>query len=337
MYKVSVLVPIYRVEKYIKRCAESLFMQTYGNIEYVFVDDCSPDDSIKILNATILEHPDRKDTVKIVTHEHNKGLAEARNTAIRASSGEFIMHVDSDDYVETNAVELLVEEQLKTGADIVSSNAIRHYHSSDVEMHFPTYTSKEDAVKDVSRASINHAIWGRLIRKDLYVRNHIEARVGCNQGEDWQVVPQLFYYSNLLSKIDAFIYHYNCTNENSYMSSSFKRTLCDQDLGSMKVVSDFLKSKGLYHRYDFEGVEIRHYYRYLYLSGMNSDKIYFGKMKNLILRYDKEHLRQIKWGGVKSLYEKIFIYWTIRAKIAKIKRIILHKWPKVIPKIVQRE
>ena len=243
MYKVSVLVPIYRVEKYIKRCAESLFMQTYGNIEYVFVDDCSPDDSIKILNATILEHPDRKDTVKIVTHEHNKGLAEARNTAIRASSGEFIMHVDSDDYVETNAVELLVEEQLKTGADIVSSNAIRHYHSSDVEMHFPTYTSKEDAVKDVSRASINHAIWGRLIRKDLYVRNHIEARVGCNQGEDWQVVPQLFYYSNLLSKIDAFIYHYNCTNENSYMSSSFKRTLCDQDLGSMKVVSDFLKSK----------------------------------------------------------------------------------------------
>ena len=312
-------------------------MQTYENIEYVFVDDCSPDDSLNILNATILEYPGRKSAVKIVAHECNKGLAEARNTAIRTCSGEFIIHVDSDDYIEINAVEKLVEEQLKTGADIVSSNAIRHYHSSDVEMFFPIYKSKEEAIMDVSRASINHAIWGRLIRKDLYVRNHIEARGGYNQGEDWQVVPQLFYYSNLISKIDAFIYHYNCTNENSYMSSSFKRTLCDQDLGSMGVVGDFLKAKGLYYKYDYAGVEIKHYYRYLYLSGMCGDKMYFDKMKNIILGYDNKHLRQIQWGGIKSLYEKRFVYWTIRAKLAKIKRIILHKWPKVIPQIVQRE
>ena len=105
-----------------ERCARSLFEQTYANLEYIFVDDCSPDNSIAILEKVMEDYPERKEQVRILRHEKNRGLAAARNTAIDAASGAFITHVDSDDYLDRDAVRLLVEKQMETGADIVSGN-----------------------------------------------------------------------------------------------------------------------------------------------------------------------------------------------------------------------
>ncbi|MSH99652.1 glycosyltransferase, partial [Escherichia coli] len=84
---VSILVPVYKVEKYIEKCAMSLFEQTYDNIEYVFVDDCSPDDSIALLESIMERYPKRKEQVKIVAHEKNAGLSNARITGINNCSG----------------------------------------------------------------------------------------------------------------------------------------------------------------------------------------------------------------------------------------------------------
>ena len=88
MPKVSVIVPVYGVEKYIERCARSLFEQTLDDIEYIFVDDCSPDRSIEILNQVIGEYPGRKDQVQIIHHASNQGLALARQTGLKAATGE---------------------------------------------------------------------------------------------------------------------------------------------------------------------------------------------------------------------------------------------------------
>ena len=81
--KVTVAVPIYGVEKYIERCAVSLFEQTYSNIEYIFVNDCTCDNSMGILKSILDKYPERKKQVKIIVHEQNKGLGAARNTAIK--------------------------------------------------------------------------------------------------------------------------------------------------------------------------------------------------------------------------------------------------------------
>ena len=105
--KVSILVPVYGVEKYIERCARSLFEQTYDNIEYIFVDDCTKDRSIVILQKVLEGYPNRKNQVKILHHEKNRGLSAARNTALDASTGDYLMHVDSDDYLRKDAVLLL--------------------------------------------------------------------------------------------------------------------------------------------------------------------------------------------------------------------------------------
>ena len=144
MYLVSILVPIYKVEKYIERCAISLFEQTYDNIEYIFVDDCLPDNSISILKEVVERYPQRKNKVCILHHEKNRGLSAARNTAINAASGLFISHVDSDDYLDPDAIKLLVEKQLETGADIVTGNHYIVQNSGIKKMYEAEYNDKPE-------------------------------------------------------------------------------------------------------------------------------------------------------------------------------------------------
>ena len=112
-YKVSVLVPVYGVERYIERCARSLFEQTYPNLEYVFVNDCTPDGSVVVLKRLMEEYPERKPFVRIINHERNRGISATRNTALDYASGEFVSFVDSDDWLESNAIELLVKRQME--------------------------------------------------------------------------------------------------------------------------------------------------------------------------------------------------------------------------------
>lgn len=121
-YNVSVLVPIYGVEKYIERCAVSLFEQTYEDIEYIFVNDCTKENSIAILKEVIERYPIRKPQVRIIEHEQNKGLGKARNTAVAAALGDFLVHIDSDDYVDVNMVTMLVEKQKEGNYDIVTGD-----------------------------------------------------------------------------------------------------------------------------------------------------------------------------------------------------------------------
>lgn len=97
--------------KYIERCAVSLFEQTYQNIEYIFVNDCTKDNSIDILRQTMERYPNRVSQVHIIEHKHNTGLAGARNTAVKSATGDFIMHVDSDDYVSVDIVSRSVAKQ----------------------------------------------------------------------------------------------------------------------------------------------------------------------------------------------------------------------------------
>lgn len=119
MLKVSILVPVYGVEQYIEKCAISLFEQTYSDIEYVFVNDCTKDDSISVLKRVLEKYPQRMQQVRIINHEKNMGLGAARRTAILNANGDYILHVDSDDYIAENAVEVFIKEAYNSNADIV--------------------------------------------------------------------------------------------------------------------------------------------------------------------------------------------------------------------------
>ena len=110
MPKVSIVIPIYNVEKYIIKCAKSLFEQTLDDIEYIFVNDCTPDNSIKVLLEVLEQYPNRKQQVKIITHKINLGAAIARKNGILAATGKYIIHCDGDDWTAPDMYQRLYEK-----------------------------------------------------------------------------------------------------------------------------------------------------------------------------------------------------------------------------------
>lgn len=223
MYLVSVLVPIYKVENYIARCARSLFGQSYPNLEFIFVDDCSPDNSISVLQSVLDDFPSIQPRVRIIHHESNKGLASARNTLLNNAKGLFVCHVDSDDWLEPQAIELLVEQQIKTGADIVSGNAYMHTDKGIEMLREPTYHDKHEMVLQQFQYSLDHVIWRRLIRRSLYTDNNIRCLDGFDMTEDKYQMALLSYYATSYSQIESFIYNYERRNESSIMSQYVKK------------------------------------------------------------------------------------------------------------------
>lgn len=218
--KVSVCVPIYGVEKYIEQCAVSLFEQTYKDIEYIFVNDCTPDKSIEVLKSVIERYPERRGQVNIVTHEHNKGLGGARRTALLNATGDYIMHVDSDDYVAKNAVELLVNKAQESHADIVDCAFAEVANGKLVSSKQP-YHGKTDIYNGIilSRLGlITNQIWGRLIKRTLYTENNIINEDGVDLGEDYSVLPKLLLKGKR-TYIDDVLYFYRVDNGASYMNS----------------------------------------------------------------------------------------------------------------------
>lgn len=301
---ISILVPIYNVEKYIERCARSLFEQTYADIEYIFVNDCTPDDSIDILKNIILEYPYRKEHIRIITHEKNRGLAAARNTAIDNSTGDFVMHVDSDDYLEKNAVELLVRKQLETNADIVSGNAVKETKDGPILLQEPDYKSKVDMILNCIKLTLDHVIWRRLIRLSIYKNYHIQAKEGINIGEDLQVLPQLVYYSIKIAKIDNVIYHYNCINENSYMNQkekSFNKNIAFQDIESINVLDEFFCKKEDIFKKAVMDIRYRCLKHYLELAYKSKKIKSYNKLAKKILESDPKYIIDIGWDNPKAL------------------------------------
>ncbi len=269
-YLVSLAVPVYGVERYIERCARSLFGQTYDNIEYIFVNDCTQDRSMEILYRVLQDYPSRLRQVRVVNHEHNKGLSGSRNTAVTAATGDFIMHIDSDDYVDADIVERCVERQLATGADIVSCNFIRHRTGySEKWVHKRYGSAKEHCLAVVCRKDIV-SIVGRLIRTSLYRDNNINAEEGTNIGEDYQVTPKLIYHADKTVVEDGFLYHYDYTNSESY-SHMFSMKDRQQSWRSFDIISSYFKNKGCEYAEALISAEIRLITIALIISGKMPD------------------------------------------------------------------
>lgn len=238
-YMVSVCVPVYKVEKYIERCARSLFKQTYENIEYVFVDDCSPDDSITIVKRVVDQYPHRKPCVRIIRHKTNSGLGQARNTGVCEAKGDFILHVDSDDYIDTNVIERLIEKQKETKADIVRyPKKILYQTSSQVEQ-VRKYNSPRDILEDIFTCKTAGNVCGSLIRTSLYRDNDIMVEGHVNQSEDFQVMPRLLYYAKSIAVVNDVYYYYDRTGENSYSNNMTEKSY-QQIAISLALINDFL-------------------------------------------------------------------------------------------------
>lgn len=169
-YSVSVIIPVYNVGKFIERCVRSLMEQTMDNVEYIFVDDASPDNSIQILQEVLADYPKRRDNVRILTHAENKGLPAARNTGLAVAQGKYIFHCDSDDFVEPDMLEQLYGKAIECDADIVWCDWYLTFENSERYMKQPAYGTPLEALKAMLSGAMKYNVWNKLIRRSLYVR-----------------------------------------------------------------------------------------------------------------------------------------------------------------------
>lgn len=303
--KVTIAVPIYGVEQYIERCARSLFEQSENNIEYIFVDDGSPDKSIDVLERIISEYPSRQKHIQIIHHEVNRGLAAARNTAIECCQTEFIMHVDSDDYVSSEMVEKVLKRQEETDADIISFNYIEIKTSGKSEKKtFPIPIKLQSWTIQILKRKYKSVIWSLLIRTSLYKKNNIKAIEGLDMGEDYQVTPRLFYFAKKVEALEDALYYYNC-NDNSY-TATFNAKKTEQTLQGVELLKEFFKDKGFrYYDAACQGEAIM---LAMYMMGCAraNNKQYSRILKTKMKIISRTHVKQIPFSYRMTYYLRWF-------------------------------
>lgn len=174
--KVSIIIPVYGVEQYIAQCLASVLDQSYADIEVIVVDDCSPDNSIRVAQEAIDNHP-RKGCVQFLSHKHNQGHSCARNTGIAAATGHYLYFLDSDDFLPANAIELLIGQSDNGKADLVLGNYETRGHERPFteKLLLPTGILKSN--REILK-SLYHGKWyvmacNMLIRKDFLCSNHL--------------------------------------------------------------------------------------------------------------------------------------------------------------------
>ncbi len=239
--KVSVIIPIYRAENYIEKCCRSLFEQTIDMIEYIFVDDKTPDDSINILKLTLEEYPQRKKQVKIVEMPVNSKQAEARNAGLRIATGEYVIHCDPDDWVDNDLYESLYSVGRRNNADIVTADFVMHLANDTLSKIY-----KYDFFKPLDLLKPNAfpclSLCTMLVKRDVIKNNHIEFFKGVNYMEDYGFICRALFVSKSVFNYHGSLYHYNRTNETSITKRINDSDIVEQRISCLKYLDNFFKA-----------------------------------------------------------------------------------------------
>jgi glycosyltransferase involved in cell wall biosynthesis len=215
--KVSIIVPVYGVSQYVGKCIQSLLSQDYDNIEFIIVNDCTPDNSMEVIYGVLSKNQNRMQQVKVINHEINKGLSAARESGICNSTGDYILHVDSDDYVETSMVSKCVKEAISANVDIVNFGCYHDYGFRQVvDLSCCRRYDKMDYLSKTITQDLPTNIWGHMFKRSLYTDNDIHCIPGVNYAEDYAVLPKLIWYSQSMRFVKEPLYHYVHYNSNSY-------------------------------------------------------------------------------------------------------------------------
>lgn len=267
---VSVIVPIYNVEKHIQKCAESLFEQTLDKIEFIFINDCTPDKSMDVLHECIQKYPELSDKIKIITHTNNSGLATSRNDGIKAASGDYVIHCDADDWVEKNMYEDMYRKAIKENADIVTCDYFAEYQSKQIYHPQPAPTDKKLFIGRLLSGSLRNFMWNKLIKRNLYEKLDFIWKDGVNMWEDVSVIIRLAYYANKMAYIPEAYYHYTQTNVNAY-TKSWSSTSLDNIETAASIICTFFEQKG--HEYSQDLLHFKLRTKYILLRHAPKERL----------------------------------------------------------------
>jgi len=212
---VSVVIPVYNAAPFIARCARSLFMQSFDDVEYIFVDDGCTDESIDILRQTLAQFPQLESRVRIIAHDTNRGSAMARSTGMHAATGDYIIQVDSDDYVLPHYLSSLVEVAQREQAQVTICNYYVVHNNVVKPVTIPQLTDATACLCKILTGEVHNGLWNKLIKRQLIVDNDIYPVEGINMYDDKSVMFRVMYFAERVAYLDQALYYYNKANPQS--------------------------------------------------------------------------------------------------------------------------
>lgn len=270
-YEVTIGIPVYNVEKYIRLTMDSALAQTFENIEFLVLDDCGTDNSMDIVREYQQTHPRGKD-IRIVRQPQNGGLGRARNRIIEEAQGRYLYHLDADDAIAPNTIELLYGNAKKYDADIVYGSHLRIEEFDGVtkkttfsypSMQFLKENEFADRVySDYGFLQAN--TWNFLIKTDIYLKNNIRHKA-VNYWEDFTTTIDLPTYVTRAVLLPDVTYYYYCrygSLSNFDKRDHIEKAEIQKTIDAMALVkqnSDRIKSKPYFHKRMYK-VMMTHFY-----------------------------------------------------------------------------
>ena len=269
--KLSIVVPNYNNEKYLKKCIECLLQQTYKNIEIIVVNDGSKGKSDEIM-ATYSDNP----KIKYVKHDVNKGLFQARLTGASNATGDYITFLDADDYVSIDYYRTMMRKAEETNSDMVISRMALEYDSGKqieyklFEKHFESLNGKECIDQYFKQKGLDfswHTIWNKIYSKKLWdkaAKHYGDIKEKLVMTEDFAFSTVLFYYCTKLTQVqnDRIFYCQHDVTSTSIQDITFSKA--ENNIHDMKVsftfVENFMKKVGIYDKYKEQFNEWKHLY-----------------------------------------------------------------------------
>ena len=253
--KVSILIPVYKAEHYIGECLRSVFEQSYDNIEYILVNDSTPDASMTKVDEALKKYPQKKTHVKIINNTENKGIATTRNILLENAIGDYIYFVDSDDFIEPNTIETLVHYAIETKADIVRCDYFKYCNGISTAVIRKPMSKDEDLLSaSLSNKYGMESLTFLFIRRDMITRYALRFPENINGCEDMLMTVKLFFYTNKVVDIYKPLYHYRIDNTLSitHQPQSFRT----HSIKAVQEIIAFLKQEGIENRYHSELLQL---------------------------------------------------------------------------------
>lgn len=241
--KVSVIVPMYNCSEFIERCSRSLFEQTFREeIEFVFINDGSTDNSVDKLIHVLDLYPKRKGQCVLIEHSQNKGIAFTRREGVHVATGEYICWCDSDDWVDSEMYMKMYAATLKGYYDIVVCNYIEEYANHQNYWKYKGYSSPQQALAEFDGLGFSFSLWTKMTKRSL-MRKALDFIYPTNYGEDSFASIFLFSQASSVCFLKDFFYHYDRTNEVSIMHTTIKsQDLWLQQKENINRLADICKS-----------------------------------------------------------------------------------------------
>lgn len=207
--KISLTIPVYKAEAYIERCARSLFEQTHADMEYIFINDNTPDKSLEVLQKVLSDYPHRKAQVKVVSLPKSLGPGEARRLGLSMASGDYVGFCDSDDWIDLDYVGKMSAKAAAENADIVYGPIVREFPDGKrVELNVSDYKTAEELILKSCPSVLFNSMCNKLIRRTLAAASGIEVLEGVSIGEDLYFITQVAMKASRVASVKDAIYHY---------------------------------------------------------------------------------------------------------------------------------